>query len=350
MSFYIAYLDLLGTKGFCEDEELYYNNINRFSNAVEDLSPIIGKTGKIGIFSDCVYIECAHLEKILQFLTELRNTLIGDNLFFNAALTSGKLGVESVKKDDDSHLFGVRFTNKEIAGIYCKQINYRGVGIWIDPKILTDVNETSFKLVKSIYYSKEKKNGKTIFEPREYDDIAIFDNSRSGGSIDKFDKKRKKCILSIIIKVLYCSHCKSPNYSAYYISLLINIIRTCNTKDLIWNRTTENFEKYDIDFSIMYNFLFEADEYLSSLVGLDNMVLALLNQIFISKNITSYDKSNITELFMKKFSCLKKYIYSLDTIPSEPFTEENKKDFINYCNENMARKFVDGIMDAVNDN
>ena len=78
---YIAYLDLLGTRGFCEDSEVYYKNISNFSHSVETLAPILGKAGRICIFSDCVYIECSQLEKILQFLTQLRLMLIGDNLF-----------------------------------------------------------------------------------------------------------------------------------------------------------------------------------------------------------------------------------------------------------------------------
>ena len=95
---YIAYLDLLGTKSFCEEEELYYDKINKFSDTVVSLSSILGKSGKIGIFSDSVYVECSQIEKILEFLTVLRTMLIGDDLFFNAALSSGTLGVESVSK------------------------------------------------------------------------------------------------------------------------------------------------------------------------------------------------------------------------------------------------------------
>lgn len=350
---YIAYLDLLGTKGFCEDEEIYYKNINRFSVAVESLSPIIGTAGKIGIFSDCVYIECSQIDRILRFLTELRIMLIGDDLFFNAALTSGKLGVESInassKKDGDSlknsNIFGVRFTNKEIAGIYCKQTSFRGVGIWIEPKILDNIKDTNFKVVKSIYFSKEKRNGETVYEPKEYYDISLF---RELDCNDSFDEKRKEDILSIIIKVLYTSHCKSRNYSAYYVSLLVNIIRSCSIDAIRWNRTNKAFVNGGIVFNIVYKFLRESDEYLDNLVGLDSMVFALLNEIYICDSITAYDKSDITDFFMKEFDCLSRYKYCLDTVPQEPFTNQNRKTFINFCNDNMAGKFVDNIIDNLN--
>lgn len=363
MSF-IAYLDLLGTKGLCEEENLYYKKIRKFSEAVEDLSPIIGQTGKIGIFSDCVYVECAHLNKILQFLTELRTILIGDDLFFNAALTSGELGVESItssqinKKTEnndesdiaqkrESNIFGVRFTNKEIATIYCKQTTFRGVGIWIEPDLVEDIKTTDYIVTPSLYYSKEKKNGNTIFEPKEYFDISLFGKPNPN---DPFDSKRKQNILSIIIKTLYSSHCKSPHYSAYYVSILINIIRSCTEESIRWNRNDKVFENGSIVFNILYKFLCECDNYFNNLIGLDSMVLAFLNEIYNCKSILSYDKADITELFIKNFKCIKsKYQYNLDIVPKEPFTNNNRKLFINFCNDNMASQFVDGIMDNISE-
>ena len=359
---YIAYLDLLGTKGFCEDEEIYYQKIKKFSEAVEALSPIIGKTGKIGIFSDCVYIECSQIEKILQFLTDLRTILIGDDLFFNAALSSGELGVESitssqiVKKDSEgvlsdtdqvkeSNIFGVRFTNKEIATIYCKQTTFRGVGIWIEPDLVDTIKSTDYQVIKSLYYSKEKKNGNTVFVPKEYYDISLFSKT---DLTDSFDVKRRQTILSIILKTLYASHCKSLNYSAYYISLLINIIRTCREETLQWKRNDNVFENGTVVFNIIYKFLCECDNDLGNLIGLDSLVLAFLNQVYDCKSILSYDKADITEFFIKKFQCLKKkYEYNLNSVPKEPFTDENRKMFINFCNDNMASKFVDNIMDDI---
>lgn len=349
---YIAYLDLLGTKGFCEEEDLYYKNINRFSTAVELLSPIIGDAGRIGIFSDCVYIECSQIDRILHFLTELRLMLIGDELFFNAALTEGELGVESINasktevETSESNIFGVRFTNKEIAGIYCKQTAFRGVGIWIDPQLLETIENSDYQIVKSVYFRKENRSGHIIFEPNEYYDISLF-----GSNVleDSFNTSRKKLILSIIIKTLYTSHCKSRNYSSYYVSLLINIIRSsCKSDNIQWNRQQKTFEKGDIVFDIIYKFLYECNSNLKNLVGLDNMVLAFLNEIYTFDTITPYDKSDITEKFMQDFECLKNnYMYCLDAVPDEPFIDNNRKTFINICNDNMAGKFVDNIIDSI---
>lgn len=349
---YIAYLDLLGTKGFCEEEDIYYRNINRFSTAVELLSPIIGDTGRIGIFSDCVYIECSQIDKILHFLTELRLMLIGDELFFNAALTEGELGVESInasKKDAEvaeSNIFGVRFTNKEIAGIYCKQTAFRGVGIWIDPQLEEIVKESNYEIVKSIYFRKENRSGCVRFEPNEYLDISLFGNNMND---DSFTLSRKKLILSIIIKTIYTSHCKSRNYSSYYVSLLINIIRSsCKSDCIQWNRQQKAFEKGNIVFDIIYNFLYGCNTNLKNLIGLDNMTLAFLNEIYAFETLTPYDRSDITGKFMHDFDCLKNnYMYCLDSVPEEPFTRNNRKTFINICNDNMAGKFVDNIIDVL---
>ncbi len=342
---YIAYLDLLGTKGFCEEEDLYYKNINRFSTAVELLSPIIGEVGRIGIFSDCVYIECSQLDKILNFLTQLRLLLIGDELFFNAALIEGELGVESINScgsEQESNIFGVRFTNKEIAGIYCKQSSFRGVGIWIEPDLISKVKK-KHDVVESIYFSRENRSGKNVFEAHKYYDVPLFGKD----CLDSFTSKRKQYIVSIIIKALYTAHCKSMNFSSYYVSLLINIIRTyCKSDEVSWNRQNKAFENKNMLFNTIYNFLVECDKDLNNLIGLDHMVLSLLNEIYMFKSITPYDKADITEKFMQDFSCLKKkYMYCLDLVPEEPFTNGNRKTFINICNNNMAGKFVDKIID-----
>lgn len=83
---------------------------------------------------------------------------------------------------------------------------------------------------------------------------------------------------------------------------------------------------------------------LNELIGLDCVCLAFLNELYNSENLTNYDKAEITEYFMNIFPCLSKYKHSLDTVPNEPFTQDNRKKFINYCNTDMARQFVDNII------
>lgn len=341
---YIAYLDLLGTKSFCEEEKLYYENIKIFCDSVNTLSPIFESDGKIGIFSDCIYIECSHLDKILDFLTRLRRMLMGNNLFFNAALSNGTLGVESIESLSKTNMFGVRFTNKEIASIYCKQVAFRGVGIWVDPKIVEKVNsQTPYRTVLSIFYSKEENNGSTSFTPTQYYDIPLFpENSTSSIS---FSDDRKQEVLSIILKTLYTSHCKSPKFSSYYVSLIVNIIRCCDMNCISWNQSTKSIDNFPIEAEIIFKFLMECDKKLDTLIGLDSICLALLDSIYNSKALINYDKADITEFFINNFSCLnKKYKYSLDKVPKEPFTKENRRSFINYCNSDMARQFVDSII------
>ena len=127
---YIAYLDLLGTKDFCNEKGIYKTNIDKFYKAVDLCSHIIGDKGRIGLFSDCMYIECFNLEWMLDFLTELRRLLIADNLFFNAALAAGELGPVTTHKKTP-HIDAVKFSDERITDIYCKQTLYRGIGIWL---------------------------------------------------------------------------------------------------------------------------------------------------------------------------------------------------------------------------
>lgn len=347
---YIAYLDLLGTKGFCEEEDVYYKNIKNFSNTVEILAPKLGSSGRIGIFSDCVYIECTELDSMLNFLSQLRLMLLGDGLFFNAALSKGGLGVEAIgsrvtQADDKSNLFGVRFTNKEIASIYCKQTNFRGVGIWIDPSVKSEITSRGkYTIIESIYYTKEVKENTNIYLPKCYNDIAFWGENNNSNLKDR--EAFVKDVMAIIFKTIYKSHRKSSKYSVYYTSLLINIIRCCNVESLKWNKSCNLFENMTIEFKVMYNFLLEVNKNLSNLIGFDCICLALLDKIYSSPALTDYDKAAITEHFIDKFSCLSsKYKFSLDLVPKEPFSNDNRGNFINYCNNDMARQFVSNILD-----
>lgn len=340
--YYIAYLDLIGTTGFCEDEELYYDNITKFSESVETLSPILGKSGKVGVFSDCVYIESSELKNILDFLSRLRVMLIGDSLFFNAAISYGKLGVEPIK-GNCKNIFGVRFTNKDISSIYHKQTSFRGIGIWIDPSLLRQIeNVTDYKPISSVFYVKEERNGAIVYHPQRYYDVPLFWDNRYN---NMYAIERKRNILSIIIKSLYISHCKSQKYGAYYISLLINILRCCDPNQLEWKQSEKKIEHMPAELCIIYNFLVEGDKNLSNLVGLDALCLAFLDTIYNSQSLTLYDKADITEFFLDSFSCLnRRYKYSLDDTPEEPFTGGNRKVFIDFCNGDLARQFVDKVV------
>ena len=90
---YITFLDLLGTKDFCGTPEIYNTNISIFYKEVQTISYRLKGTGKIGIFSDCLYAESEDLKPILDFLISLRKRLCAQKLFFNAALTKGEIGI-----------------------------------------------------------------------------------------------------------------------------------------------------------------------------------------------------------------------------------------------------------------
>lgn len=263
-----------------------------------------------------------------------------ESIGFDEHVIESELPKNNKKKN--SNIFGVKFTNKEIASIYCKQTNFRGVGIWIEQNLVKEIQEkTEYKIVTSFFYKKEDKNSKTIYSPKCYFDIPLFEMADTN---DPYGEKRKKNILSIILQVLYTSHCKSIKYSAYYISLIVNIIRCCDTRNIKWNKSQNVFENMSTEFQIVYNFLLEGNLKLNELIGLDCVCLAFLNELYNSENLTNYDKAEITEYFMNIFPCLSKYKHSLDTVPNEPFTQDNRKKFINYCNTDMARQFVDNII------
>lgn len=339
MSF-IAYLDLLGTKNASSDRDLYQSNIDNFTNVIEGYAPYLDNVGEIGMFSDCLYIQCSDLPKILYFLSVLRRALIGNNLFFNAAISKGHLATtpfDFQTPTKNNTLYGISFKSGDIADIYYKQMKFRGTGIWVDNCIVDEYKDDGFyQFVESFYFAKSEKDNEDKYTAVKYYDIPLFMK-------DDNDLETQRKWLYAIFKAIYVSHRKSIRYSSYYIPLLVNILRTCDLSNLKWNNSKATFENAPINFSLMYNFLVQCNKYMDDLVGLADLCFSLIDVLYNTSNVQNNIEA-ITHKIMSDFTCInEKNIRNLNSIPKHPFTNLNHQKFINYCTKEMASDFIKNI-------
>lgn len=338
---YITFFDLLGTRGFCDNPDKYYNNICCFEKAIKETAWILKDYGTVGMFSDSAYAESTDLKILLDFLVQLRNRLISENLFFNAVVKSGKLDIDSIEKLNHPFAFGVSFKNSNIAELYIAQTKFKGIGIYIDDSVQADVAETGYRLIDCIFVQKKEKLEGNEYSPVSYKDISFDTTIHSKKSVER--------LMKIILRAMYSSYMKSPKFGVYYVSLLANLIRSY-TDNFDWDLSKHEFTSSPLPFNIINKVVKNHYNELSELTGLEYLALILLDVVYNSPQLNDAQKNDIT-LEFTKYSCInKKYLHCLENLPINLFTYHNENDttnkevFIKYCQDEMSDRFVDKVI------
>ena len=347
---YVTYFDLLGTRGFCDDPVIYYNNITYFYKSIEQISYLIGDEGSIGVFSDCAYAECSDLAHLLDFVVYLRDRLMAKGLFFNAYVSKGDLRIENIPSNNKS-LYGTCFKNPSITKLYIAQSKFKGVGISLDKsvrdelsKLMNDDGSIKYRVNRCIYINREVGKDGDYYSPVAYFDIG-FGESRYGDRqiINK---------LNTVLKAFYASYIKSPRYGSYYISIFSNLVASYSN-GFKWDSKNDCFSTWPLVFRVLNKMIKERYEALADLPGLDYLAFYMINAIYDSGELNRAERIDMTKEFVK-LPFFKKYTHSLEIIPGAIFSDkcvggdedcDNNRDlFIRYCQTDLSEEFADGLM------
>lgn len=330
----MAFFDLLGTKSFSSDEDNYFESINIFRSRIIDNVPYLQENNNlynISFFSDCCYVESKNLASILSYLENLRDDLISKHLFFNAAVIKVNYNdnfssFETTEKgDNDKKVVGTLFKSNIISEVYNAQKNFRGIGIWIDPKILTSDSLKDKNIKDKIVTSFFIDNIENTMHISRYTDIKLI---LRGLNLEK------GCLNSII-KSYFFACCETPRAGRYYSSILINIINS-DSSDIHWSIKSERFENTSYIYELIFDMLQDKQQY-SILTGFEYVAFAFINRIYNS-NLDKVSKIKITQIFLKEGSIGNKYITDLDQIPVE-LLRSNDKDNVDLF-KNFCRQFI----------
>lgn len=328
---YIAYLDMLGTQGFCGDPEEYYTKITNFSKAISQCVNCLENKGKIGFFSDSAYIECCELKPILTFLLALRSRMCSEGLFFNCAITKGQLGI-SDPHGSDNNLFGVLFSNSQIAKVYVVQNQFKGIGIFLSDDIVEEIEQHKlpFTVVKSFYLPDIDK------PPVMYNDLSIDLNY-------KYYTYYADNTLRSIISAQMAALSNSKKHGRYYVSLLGTIINSVSCENLKWDRTKHKFITAPTIFNLIFGLASDSDGF-PEILGLDSLCIMVVNRAYRSENITDFERSDIAMTVMNLELFKNKYKNNMENLPKVFDDEAYREQFISYYMENIRNEAVDRII------
>lgn len=290
--------------------------------------------GEVGLFSDSVYAFSRDLERLLDYLIYLRESLCAHGLFFNAVVSRGDLGSFNLQSSgQELPVFGVGFTDKSIIDLYLEQTLFKGIGIKINNQLINEVNEiSSLKIANSFYYTSYPYNLKPYY------DIAYDVTNMS------YDKKMKN-ILSLIIKSALKAYSVNINHGRYYTSLFFTIMDSYDSKQINWDweQDDKTFKGLPEIFNIIINISTGRYDECKDWIGIDALCLRIIDMILCSEKVDNRILRDIISVFIN-FPCLKKYINSLDSIPDVFSTPVNKKKFINCVQDYFAHDLVQKLI------
>lgn len=326
---YITYFDLLGTKGFRDGEHEYEDNINTFYSEIRKGAICLKGVGDIGLFSDSVYVFSRDLERLLYFLTYLREALCSKGLFFNAVVSGGELcAVNPEEIGIAVPVHGVGFMDKSIIDLYLEQTKFKGIGIKINKSLLEKIEKIEgIKYTKSFYYSSSQ-------ELVIYNDIAY---NVEGASY----KNEMKNILMSVVKSALKAYSTSVNHGKYYTSLFSTLLGSYvpSLLDWTWNSEKKIFDKLPEVFSIIINIAANDYDECKNWIGIDALCLRIIDMAIESNKINGVLLRDVISVFIN-YPCLRHYINSLDNVPDVFSNIKNKKKFIDAVQDYFAVDFV----------
>jgi hypothetical protein len=315
---YIAYLDMLGTQGFCGSPDVYYEKITDFYQELQQCSIFLekeGKAGKVGFFSDSAYIESSDLECMVIFLERFRNRLCSKGLFFNGALQTGKLGIiDPREKNKDLPLFGVVFTNNNLAKVYVEQNKFKGIGIHLSDEVVFDMSASGLSdhIVDSIYLPEPNS------KPVEYKDLKVE------LSFDGF-RRYEQCFLVKVINACLLAYSSSQKYGRYYISLLACVVNSSNCNYIEWDHDKHRFLNAPLIFNAILD-LAKGDADIPKVAGIEYLCLLVVYKAY--EKLSDIDKQDLTEAVHKLPIFSIKYANDLEQIPKLLDKNDTREQFI----------------------
>lgn len=352
---YIAFFDVLGIKELAKFKaNLYSNFIEHFTDKLvqttsEVCSKIPENNFRIYFFSDSAFIESTDLGLLFQFFHQLRLLLLNNNptIVFTAAITKGELKPFSIsgsetEEDLDSnealndslrtalkssvkYLRGTIFTKDSISKVYLLQHSLKGIGIKIS------IDKSDDKVENELL---NKNLCESYFFPNDsLDKFEMFFDLR-------FEKKlNTDATIDAIISKYHPLNKRNKKIAKYYFSLLASLINSSELTGL----SIED-DKIKALPSIFNFLLFKNDHRISELCRnawhFNLLYFLMLSKIYAyidshaqSKEID--ENSELSRILIKKMisiSSCKSLFDSLDEIPNEIFSYDDKNNFLNDYN------------------
>lgn len=210
---YIAFMDLLGIKSIASySPSEYHEKIKLFQSLVNySCKNILKCNHQLIAFSDCAYVQSDSLNGLILFFQQLRQDLMQRKVFFNAAITSGDLNIDTLGDDVDKLIM---FKSENTVKVYSQQTIFTGIGIIVD-SIKKEIDIENL-IVKSCYNEYSSDPNEQFKKFKEFYDIKYRNNEST---------------LNLIMKILIETYLLDQRASRYYLSGIATIIKSTDTID-----------------------------------------------------------------------------------------------------------------------
>lgn len=334
-----AFVDLVGVRDLAKtDPAALQDTLSSFRYAVgECLDSLTSPTEKVYFFSDCAFISFASgvkgVKSAENFLRQLREELFPRRMFFKASVCKGRLDAEraDVWKELDASSEAARkdkvngyFFGASAAELYTHQERLKGIGVWVDKKL---VKESNISVVPSAYLSTVSEQSATAFS-----DIAWDKRSRS---LVIFEAIRENVLVSRSRKI--SSAADRGKLGRYYITPLVSWAQSIDFSDRSLKKEVlgdiNQLRSFDpLTAAIYYG---ELRSILRGIKGYELVFLAWANQVL--KQIDAMD-STVSDLLFAFVTQQEGMLDKLAYVPEEVFPDEERKDYTMKLSKSLVRR------------
>lgn len=314
---YIAFIDLLGTTEFAQEEKKkFYSRLITFQETISNSCSLLAGEGRVYFFSDSAFIESKNLDKLIVYLRDVRRTLLEEGYYMKGAIGPGELQASdphnsnlikdtATRKLRKKTVIGHCFSD-DVVPVYALQAGLKGIGIRVDEKLKTAL-EAKQLIVKSCY-------------------LPIENNRRAECFYDvRFDKgELENGVLNLFLRNFYITNAKSKKYGRYYIPFLISWINSTDFTNTEISLPTDSnaSETIPLIFELLINHgAFE--KHFADLVGIEYIYFALLNKIF-----GECESAKVKKKVFDHISARKKFVNRLGVLPSCVINNDSRKQFL----------------------
>jgi len=318
----LAFIDLLATKDSAlVGEGEFHSAMSRFHKTLIDNRSLLGDGAKLRHFADCCYIEASSVSSLLAFLRHVRFFLFVNRHFFKCSVGLGELNETSIdqmlgSENPQQSVSGTVF-GKDVAEIYLAVERFKGVGITIDKRAVSQLSEAERDeyICQSAYFPSDEDS-----RIEEYFDIRLVENDLDEGGD----------FVEEIVQAIGEAKSLKPKYAKYYFPALMLWINSFPvSKDHIFE---DDDEQEDIKkrFSFeggqkIYRFFFlnrenSFNKKFGDMPQYSSLYLALL-QKFIASGIEEYPLEGI----IRKLPAPSKVFRDTSRVPTFVISTSNKK-------------------------
>jgi hypothetical protein len=301
----VAFMDLLGTTYYAQtDKKQYRENLWKFKEALSTRASILSVRSRVYFFSGCAYVMAESIASLVDYLVEVRGCLLVQHLYLQGAVEPGHLLPDSDGIDGSGTVTGTIF-GPDVAGVYAQQSALKGAAIRVSEALIRSRQLAPTRCVQSCHLPNPTHSMPECFFDLRYRPSDI-------------DRRQLEDILGDCLKA------KSVKRSAgaYYISLLVSMIRSANWRLVNLDKSVK---ENPTGARQIYDLLVAKDfgRHFSDVRGIEFVYFALLDEVY-----KQCEHKPVCEEVRDYIGSRQKLLHRIESVPWTMLTHQTRHKFL----------------------